>query len=92
VIHLRNFLRLLLLLCVLFGIPALAAILAGQIGWNSRLVGWLTLLLLAIIAWLGFRAERKGGWLGAGLRNYRRVIFPNSERPRKVQGRSRKRD
>lgn len=91
-IHLRNIVRLLLLLCVLFGTPALAAILAGQIGWNSRLVGWLTLVLVAVLAWLGFRAERKGGWLGAGLRGFRRVIFPNSELPRKKPGRSHGRD
>jgi hypothetical protein len=81
----------LLLLCVVFGLPALAAMLAGQIGWNSRLVGWLTLVLVAVLAWLGFRAERKG-WLGAGLRDLRRLIFPNSELRRKGSDGSRKRD
>lgn len=91
-IHLRNIVRLLLLLCVLFGIPALAAMLARQIGWNTMVVGWLSLVLIAVFACLGFRAERKGGRFGSSLRDFRRVIFPNSELPRRRPGRGHKRD
>lgn len=80
-IHLRNTVRLVLLFGVVFGTPVLAAVLARQNGWNPQLVGWLTLLLLAVLAWLGAVMERRGGPLGTIVRKSRTAIFPNSELP-----------
>lgn len=92
-IYLRNFVRLLALLCVVFGIPAAAALLAGRLGWSPPLVGWLTLLLLLVLGWFAARAERSGNALGLFYRKLRRIFFPtNNESPPRRSGGRRKID
>ena len=91
-LHLRNIVRMVLLLGVVFGLPVLAAVLARQVGWSPQLVGWLTLLLLVVLAWLGSTMERRGGPLGTLVRKARKTLFPNSELPPKGSGRKSERD
>jgi hypothetical protein len=35
-----------------FGVPVLATLLAGKVGLPHRVVGWLTLLLMCVLAYL----------------------------------------
>ncbi len=85
-IHLRNLVRMLILLAVVFGIPIIAAMLTRGTGWSPRPVGWGALLLICALGWYAFRAERKGGKSGAILRSVRTTISPNLELPQRRRG------
>jgi hypothetical protein len=40
------------IIAVVFGVPVIATLLAGEIGFSHRVVGWLTLLLMCVLAYL----------------------------------------
>jgi hypothetical protein len=54
------------LLLLFFGVPVLATLLAGKVGLPHRVVGWLTLVLMAALA---YRARKSLGHLLTGRRS-----------------------
>jgi hypothetical protein len=49
---LRSIAGALAIVAVSFGVPVLATLLAGEIGLPPRVVGWVTLLLMFVLAYL----------------------------------------
>jgi hypothetical protein len=47
---LRNILSALGIVAIIFGVPVAATLLAGQFGLSFRLIGWVTLLAMVVLA------------------------------------------
>jgi hypothetical protein len=48
---LRSITLSLILVVIAFGVPVLATLIAGEAGLPARLVGWLTLVLMGVLAY-----------------------------------------
>nr|WP_314442519.1 hypothetical protein [uncultured Sphingomonas sp.] len=61
----RSILSALGIVAVIFGVPVLATLAAGQLGLSFRMVGWLTLLAMIVLAFQ-FRGSIGRMLLGSG--------------------------